>query len=606
MMFLRLLPLCLLLATPAWGQELEVHFLDVGQGDSTLVIGPTGITFLFDAGDNGDGNATVIPYLQQRGITNLDIVSASHYHADHVGGLDEVWNAGIHASVAYDRGDYNHTGTQSFYDYRSKYSGVRQTVAPGQVVDLGGGAFMTCVVVQGMVMNGQTINIGSSSQWENSASIAWKVEYGDFDLWLGGDLTGGGNGTVDVETQAAYACGDVDVYQANHHGSRTSTNYSLVQSLQPEFTVIPCGHANSYGYPTQEIIDRVNKATRATPVWSTTDGVGTHGYVDAGGHIVVTTDGTKYTATSAAGSTFTALCDEIAGTAPQAGDLVVGEFMRQPSRVNDADGEWLELTATREAGAISLADVGCSDQSGANWTMPTGILLEAGETFLTASDGLLARNGGTRPALIWPQSSLTLGNSSGSVKVKHGSTVLEEASWTAAFPGGNGISAERINLLGDVSANNFADAVSTYGLGDWGTPGATNDADSTPWPGADPWIDLVVYPSVGGPLEMDWYAPGEAGYLYQGWLALGTVPGVTINGTLLPANIDRAFRVTHQLPGWSGTVPTASVMDADMQVPNNPALRGLSIFAFFTTYSNYAGQGIQIRSYSTPLLMFVW
>jgi hypothetical protein len=190
--------------------------------------------------------------------------------------------------------------------------------------------------------------------------------------------------------------------------------------------------------------------------------------------------------------------------------------------------------------------------------------------------------------------------------VKHGSTVLEEVSWTATFPGGNGISAERINLLGDVAANNFADAISTYGLGDWGTPGATNDADSTPWPGADPWIDLVVYPSVGGPLEMDWYAPGEAGYLYQGWLALGTVPGVTINGTHLPANLDRAFRVTRQLPGWSGTVPTASVMDANMQVPNNPALRGLSIFAFFATYSNYAGQGIQIRSYSTPLLMFVW
>ena len=69
---------------------LEIHCIDVGQGDCTLIISPAGGTFLFDAGRNGKGNNTVIPYLEDLGLTGLDYMGASHYHADHIGGLDEV------------------------------------------------------------------------------------------------------------------------------------------------------------------------------------------------------------------------------------------------------------------------------------------------------------------------------------------------------------------------------------------------------------------------------------------------------------------------------------------------------------------------------------
>ena len=64
-----LLPaLALCLTAPASAQQLEVHFLEVGQGDCTLVISPTGTSFLFDGGPNGEGNSTLVPYLQGLGI----------------------------------------------------------------------------------------------------------------------------------------------------------------------------------------------------------------------------------------------------------------------------------------------------------------------------------------------------------------------------------------------------------------------------------------------------------------------------------------------------------------------------------------------------------
>ncbi|MCX8228397.1 MAG: MBL fold metallo-hydrolase [Planctomycetota bacterium] len=586
-------------------QEMEVHFLNVGQSDATLVIGPTGKTFLFDAGSNGDGSTTVVPYLQSLGISQLDIVGASHYHSDHVGGLDEVWNAGIRAAVAYDRGDSNHTGTQSFYDYRSAYSSVRSTVQPGQVVDLGGGALMTCVVVEGNLMNGQNVSLSGSSQWENSASIAWKVEYGDFDMWLGGDLTGGGNGTVDVETKAGIACGDVDVYQLNHHSSQTSSNASFLNSIKPEFGVIPCGHANSYGYPRQDVVDRITKPSRTIPVWSLTDGIGTQGYLDAGGHVVLKTDGNTYSASCPAGAAFTAWCDEQAPAGPQVGDVVLGELMRNPFQVADSYGEWLEVTCTDESSPVSLKNLKVQDNYGNTFTLATPILMEAGDPCLMAADGLPSRNGGIAPVVVWPNNTLSFSDSTGSVTLKSGSLTLEEVNWTSTFPGGSGVSAERVDLFGDTSPSNFFAATGAYGLGDKGSPAETNDADGTIWPGVDPWIDIIRYPTLGGQLEMNWYASGEAGYLFQGWLTLSTFPGINVGGTYLPANLDQAYSMTQGIPGWSGIVPSSETMPVSVAIPNNAAYRGLGIYAFFATYTNYLGQ-IGIRDYAVPLLMFLW
>ncbi len=81
----------LLTATTAFA-SVTITVLDVGQGDATLVQSSSGTTLLFDGGPNGTGSDVILPYLTSLGITSLDYVVVSHYHADHIGGMDEVLN----------------------------------------------------------------------------------------------------------------------------------------------------------------------------------------------------------------------------------------------------------------------------------------------------------------------------------------------------------------------------------------------------------------------------------------------------------------------------------------------------------------------------------
>ncbi|HBF22892.1 MAG TPA: hypothetical protein DDW23_03665 [Planctomycetes bacterium] len=603
---MKLIPLiaaCLFLPTTLSGQDLEVWFVDVGQGDCTLLRSPTGETFLFDGGDTGEGAATVVPLLQSLGISHLDWVSASHYHADHIGGLDEVWNYGIRTTTCLDRGDDSPPGTWAFSDYRNAYSSVRQTIQPGQVINLGGGVSLTCLCVKGELADGSSVDISQSSQWENSASIAWKVEFGDFDMWIGGDLTGGGNGTAYVEQQVAPLCGDVDVYQVNHHGSYTSSSTALVTALQPEFAIIPCGSANPYGYPKQGIIDRLNYAGRAIPVWSPTEGTGAKSFVDTRGTIHLSTDGNAYTVTAADQRVFSALCDEAINPGVGVGDVVTAEFLADPQRTTDSLGEWIEITGTPSQGAVCIDGLQIFDGNGGYFSLGTPFLLEQSEELLFAADGISARNGGTKPILVWPEGQISLGNTSGEIRLARSGSYLDEVFYDSTWPSGNGISAERIDLLDSGTKSNFSAGQSPFGQGDLGTPGIDNDADNTAW-GSDSKIEIIVSPSLGGQLVMDWFAPGESGKTYQGWICLDTVPGIDVGGFHIPGNLDAGFTKTRSLPGFSGFFPTSEVKRVSTAIPNNPSWFGMLVHVLFVTYQG-SGPSLQIRTLASPVPMLL-
>jgi beta-lactamase superfamily II metal-dependent hydrolase len=582
--------------------NLEVYFIDTGQSESTLLISPSGQTFLFDGGSNGDGNGTVVPLLNSLGISHLDYVGASHYHADHVGGLDEVWNSGITASICFDRGDNNQPTTQSYTDYKSRYSSVRQTISPGQVIDLGGGVTLTCIVVDGKLSNGNTVNISGSSQLENSSSIGYHIDYGDFQMWMGGDLTGGGNGTTNVESSVAPLVGDVDVYQANHHGSRTSSNSTWISYLKPEFTVLPCGSNNPYGYPTQEVIDRINTATSMTPVWCPTDGTGAEGYVDAEGTIHLTTDGNTYTVRAEDDTSFTAYVDEYSSTAPSAGDVVVSEFMHNPAQVSDALGQWVEIIGVDND--VNIDNLEMRDAAADNVKFGTAVQLQPGTELVIAADGLPARNGGLRPQFVWPAGQFTL-SSSDTVWLEYGSTEIDRVDYTSSW-GGNGISSEREDCMAAGSLSNFSNATTSYGNGDKGTPGADNAADTTDWGGGggtDLSVQLLTPPVRGQGFGMNWLMPSEYGARYQGFITLGTSPGHYINGTHIPANQDVAYNRTFLMSGFFGAVPSSEVKNVNVLVPNKNSLRNRLIYV--TLYTFDVVGSVQVRKVSVPLPMII-
>jgi beta-lactamase superfamily II metal-dependent hydrolase len=268
--------------------DVAIHCIYVGQADATLIVSSSGQTLLFDGGYNGDGDDIVVPYLSSLGITTLDYMAASHYHADHVGGLDEVYDAVGVANAVYDRG-WSYT-TATYNSYAATVAPKRTTAYDGMVIDLGDGVTATVIGLNG---NGQLSPPYDDSDLENEYSVALLVECGDFDFFVAGDLPGGYGSYEDIETSVGTEIGDIEVYRVSHHGSYSSSNTAFMAATTPEVSVISCPVESSYGHPHQDALNRL--AAVDSYVYQTAQGSdatyppGMRTIVN--GHVVITTDG---------------------------------------------------------------------------------------------------------------------------------------------------------------------------------------------------------------------------------------------------------------------------------------------------------------------------
>lgn len=250
----------ILAAAPARAGLLRVYYPDIEQGSATVVVSPTGSALLVDSGSEirsaDDDVVRFVGDLMAAGvIASLDYVIATHYDEDHIGHLEDVLAHGLLApgGIVYDRGEAYQTPTSFAYsDYAWAASlHARTTIAPGTVIDLGGGVTVTSLVVNGELAGGGSVDLTGSQQLENGASVGLLVELGDFDLWIAGDLTGNTAeyGVADVESAVAPLVGDVDVYTVHHHGSRTSSTGAFLSALSAEVAINQSSADNGFGHP---------------------------------------------------------------------------------------------------------------------------------------------------------------------------------------------------------------------------------------------------------------------------------------------------------------------------------------------------------------------
>ncbi|MDP2342962.1 MAG: MBL fold metallo-hydrolase [Deltaproteobacteria bacterium] len=239
--------------------QLEVFFIDVGQGDATLLIAPDGSTLLVDGGPPEAVN-TVRRFIDDTG-GRLDRVAVTHTHADHLGGMVGVLRgvdnrAGtdddIVPGLRWIGHDDDVCDSQLCDDYRALVGAPFEKPAIDTVLDFGG-ATITVVARDADVGSGPFSVVDDP----NSLSLALLVEFGGRSLFLGGDTTGGGIGTVDIETAIAAKVGPVDVLHLNHHGSRTSSSTGFLQALQPRAVIVSVGTDNSFCHPDSDVIDRL-------------------------------------------------------------------------------------------------------------------------------------------------------------------------------------------------------------------------------------------------------------------------------------------------------------------------------------------------------------
>jgi len=192
---------------------LTIYTISVGQGDATLLLSPSGKTMLIDAGR--EEHARVItPFLQRIGVKHLDHIIATHYDADHVGGLENVINGPDGQSetkddlapktAIWDPGGWSKNSSYArarnrFKTIHKKLDGSSKESFP--TIDLGGDVKVKVMVTNGVYQDAagklHKINCKTDS---NCRSVGTLITIGKFRFWTAGDLTGGGNGTPDVES----------------------------------------------------------------------------------------------------------------------------------------------------------------------------------------------------------------------------------------------------------------------------------------------------------------------------------------------------------------------------------------------------------------------
>jgi beta-lactamase superfamily II metal-dependent hydrolase len=249
---------------PPTEEELKVHFIDVGQGDSILVdLGETEI--LIDGGDKSPG---LTPYLNRYVDGALEVMVATHPHADHIGGLIDVLNA-FQVEQIWHNGETSESKT--YTDFMTAANSEGAEVHIGKRGDR-----ITAGALSLLVLNPRTL-AGTT----NNNSIVLSLSYDRIDFLFMGDAEREAEGAMLVASDIPVP--DIDILKVGHHGSRTASSPDFLALTTPEVAVYMAGTGNSYGHPHQETLDSLAKI--GAKIYGT----------DVNGTIVINTDGETFT-----------------------------------------------------------------------------------------------------------------------------------------------------------------------------------------------------------------------------------------------------------------------------------------------------------------------
>ena len=230
-----------LLAPPAPPDRLTISFLDVGQGDATLIQDGRGSAVLFDG---GPPEARVVRLLRRAGVRRLSIVVATHASRDHHGGLREVIER-YPVRLLLDGGDGSPDPDFRAVVAAAARRGVRRLSA---VAPLGVRAGELGV----HVLAPRPRPPGPAPEDPNPRAVAALVTAGEFDLFLSGD--------AESPSLLPLRLPDVDAMKVSHHGSADPGLPELLRRLRPQVAAIEVGRGNGYGHPTPSTLAALERA----------------------------------------------------------------------------------------------------------------------------------------------------------------------------------------------------------------------------------------------------------------------------------------------------------------------------------------------------------
>ena len=221
--------------------DLKIHFIDVGQADAILVQAGAS-NMLIDAGNNDD-EEILKSYLQKIGVNAFDVVVGTHVHEDHIGSMDYIVNSFRVGKVYFPKQTAN---TKTYKDFISSIKNKNlQLTAPvvGESFKIGDAV---CTILA---------PISPSYEDANDYSIVIRIVYGESSFLFMGDATA----VSEMEMVKKGLDLKADVLKVGHHGSKSSTSANFLKEVNPNFAIISVGKDNSYGHPTQTVLDRLKQ-----------------------------------------------------------------------------------------------------------------------------------------------------------------------------------------------------------------------------------------------------------------------------------------------------------------------------------------------------------
>ena len=228
------------LAPEAPAGELEVHFIDVGQGDAIL-LRCDGEAALVDAG-TPDCRESLLEYLQGQRLEEPKYIFASHPHADHIGSMAAVIDAfGCQTFIMPDMVSYTRA-FENMLDSVERCGAETQLGKAGDTFELGQAQLELLWPAQGY-----------EAEDANNISLVIRVTYGPYSFLLTGDAESS------VEKEFVSNLPATTVLKAGHHGSKTSSSQALLEAARPEYCVISVGAGNSYDHPSPETLEKLEQ-----------------------------------------------------------------------------------------------------------------------------------------------------------------------------------------------------------------------------------------------------------------------------------------------------------------------------------------------------------